>query len=114
MTITHTPRQLIDSAELRRLWPVGRTTFYKTIKLDDFPAPVQLVDGGDYLWHLDEVEAWLEIRRTRPGRTTTSTVTQDIAGTSRLVPRPKTVHRRQPAVRSLPELRAVAGKAGAR
>lgn len=45
----------------------GRTTFYKTIRSGGFPEAIQIVDGADYCWYLDEIEAWPESRRRRPG-----------------------------------------------
>lgn len=70
VTPTETPhptRRLIDSTELQVMLRVARTTFYKLIKLDDFPDAIELIDQGDYLWYLDEVEAYLETRRRHPG-----------------------------------------------
>lgn len=63
-------RRLIDSAELRKMLPVARTTFYKTIARPEFPTPIQLIDGGDYLWWSDEIDIYLESRRRHPGEPT--------------------------------------------
>ena len=118
MTITHpTPtRRLIDSVELRSLWPVGRTTFYKAIKSPDFPTPIQLVDGGDYLWYLEEVAAWLETRRRHPGRDVTAEpAAEDPAPRPELIElRPvRRTRRSAPTRPGLVELRPVA-RGGAR
>lgn len=51
------------------LLSIGRTTFYKLIKLPEFPAAVQLISGGDYFWLLGEVRAYLETRRAARQRT---------------------------------------------
>jgi predicted DNA-binding transcriptional regulator AlpA len=52
------PRYL-RTADLRKLLPVRRTAFYELIKQPSFPTPIQLTDGGAYLWIADEVDKWL-------------------------------------------------------
>lgn len=69
MSTTTTTRRLIDSAELREMFPasMSRSSFYKAIHQPGFPAPVELVPGGDYSWWSDEVEAHVETLRVQPG-----------------------------------------------
>jgi hypothetical protein len=70
VTPTETPhptRRLIDSAELKVMLNSKRTTFNKVIKQPEFPLAIELIDEGDYLWYLDEVETYIETRRHRPG-----------------------------------------------
>jgi predicted DNA-binding transcriptional regulator AlpA len=67
VTATEAPQRYLRTADLRQLLPYKRTAFYELIKQDDFPQPIQLTAGGDYLWISDEVDEWLANRpRVRP------------------------------------------------
>ena len=58
-------KTLIPRNVLRKMIPVADSTIYQWEKHGDFPARIQL-GPRCVMWDREEVEAWIEQRKTKP------------------------------------------------
>jgi len=63
-------KRSIRKAQLRQMVPLADSTIWEMEQRDEFPKRF-LLTPRCVVWDLDEVEAWLALRRTRPIRRAT-------------------------------------------
>ena len=58
-------RRTIRRAQLREMVPLADSTIWEMEQRGEFPRRFAL-SARCVVWYLDEIEAWLELRRARP------------------------------------------------
>lgn len=67
--VTTPLRQVGRIQTVQALTGLPRSTIYALIKMEKFPRPFKLVEGGQAVgWWLDEIEAYLEERASAAGK----------------------------------------------
>lgn len=52
--------RLLRIDQVLDLVPIGRSSLYRAIKADEFPAPIK--QGGTSLWPNSEIRGWLQTK----------------------------------------------------